>query len=194
MKVLMLNGSRREKGCTFTALNEIAKVLTSEGIESEIVHIGSDAVNGKIGESVRNVIAKLNESDALIVGSPVYFAGPSGEVKAFLDRLFYTPDVPLRLKPAAAIASARRGGTTATVDVLNKYFEFAEMPIVSSRYWNIVHGNTPEELMQDEEGIQIMRVLGANMAWLLKCIQASKDAGIVPPPAPEKIFTNFIRG
>ena len=192
MKVLMLNGSRREKGCTFTALSEIAKVLNESGIETEIMHIGKEAVSGNIDAIVKEIADKMKKSDGLIIGSPVYFASPTGEIIAVLDRLFMTAESDLRMKPAAAVASARRGGTTATLDVLNKYFTYAEMPIVSSRYWNIVHGFTPDDVRADEEGIQIMQILGRNMAWLLKCIEAGKSAGIEQPAAVKKIFTNFI--
>jgi multimeric flavodoxin WrbA len=192
MKVLMLNGSRRENGCTFTALSEIAKILNESGIETEIMHIGKNAVNGNIDILVKEIADKIKHADGLIIGSPVYFAGPTGEIIAVLDRLFMTAEADLRLKPAAAVASARRGGTTATLDVLNKYFTYAEMPIVSSRYWNIVHGFTPDDVRADEEGIQIMQVLGRNMAWMLKCIEAGKSAGIEQPSAVKKIFTNFI--
>lgn len=192
MKVLLLNGSRRSNGCTFTALSEVAKVLNELGIETEIVFIGKDAMNGNMDAAVKDVAAKMKEADGLVVGSPVYFAGPTGEIIAFLDRLFWVAEADLRLKPAAAIASARRGGTTATLDVLNKYFTYAEMPVVSSRYWNQVHGFTPDDVRADEEGIQIMQVLGRNMAWMLKCIEAGKLAGIEPPAAVDKIFTNYI--
>lgn len=192
MKVLMLNGSRREKGCTFTALSEVAKALNEAGVETEIVHAGGDAVNGKIDELVKDIRDKMSSSDGLVVGSPVYFAGASGEITAVLDRLFATSEDILRLKPAAAIASARRAGTTATLDSLNKYFTYAEMPVVSSRYWNMVHGFKPEDVLADKEGVQIMHVLGRNMAWMLKCIEAGKKAGVETPPAEKKIFTNFI--
>ncbi len=192
MKVLMLNGSRREKGCTFTALSEVAKALNEAGVETEIVHAGGDAVNGKIDELVKDIRDKMSSSDGLVVGSPVYFAGASGEITAVLDRLFATSEDVLRLKPAAAIASARRAGTTATLDSLNKYFTYAEMPVVSSRYWNMVHGFKPEDVLADKEGVQIMHVLGRNMAWMLKCIEAGKKAGVETPPAEKKIFTNFI--
>lgn len=192
MKVLMLNGSRREKGCTYTALSEIAKVLDDAGIESEIIHVGKDAVSGNIDALVKDVHDRLKNSDGLIVGSPVYFAGASGEVTAVLDRLFVVAEADLRLKPAAAITSARRAGTTATLDALNKYFAYAEMPIVSSRYWNMVHGAKPEDVEADEEGMQIMRILGRNMAWLLRNIEAGKKAGLEQPQAEKKIFTNFI--
>lgn len=192
MKVLMLNGSRREKGCTFTALSEVAKALNEAGVETEIVHAGGDAVNGKVDELVKVIRDKMRSSDGLVVGSPVYFAGASGEITAVLDRLFATSEDVLRLKPAAAIASARRAGTTATLDSLNKYFTYAEMPVVSSRYWNMVHGFKPEDVLADKEGVQIMHVLGRNMAWMLKCIEAGKKAGVETPPAEKKIFTNFI--
>lgn len=192
MKVLMLNGSRREKGCTFTALSEVAKALNEAGVETEIVHAGGDAVNGKVDELVKVIRDKMSSSDGLVVGSPVYFAGASGEITAVLDRLFAMSEDVLRLKPAAAIASARRAGTTATLDSLNKYFTYAEMPVVSSRYWNMVHGFKPEDVLADKEGVQIMHVLGRNMAWMLKCIEAGKKAGVETPPAEKKIFTNFI--
>ena len=193
MKVLMLNGSRNAKGCTFTALSEIAKELTAAGIDSEIVHIGKDAMNGNIDAAVKDVAAKLKEADGLVIGSPVYYASASGEVVAFLDRLFWTAGDDLRHKPGAAIASARRAGTTATLDGLNKYFMINQMPVVSSTYWNMVHGYTPEDVMKDEEGVQIMQNLGRNMAWLLQCIEAGKAAGIEHPQEPATVRTNFIR-
>ncbi len=193
MKVLLLNGSRRANGCTFTALSEVAGALNEAGIETEILHVGKDAVNGNINAAVSEVHEKMKESDGLVVGSPVYFAGASGEITAVLDRLFSVAEADLRLKPAAAIASARRAGTSATLDSLNKYFTYAEMPVVSSRYWNMVHGSSAEDVKSDEEGVQIMRVLGRNMAWLLKCIEAGKKAGIEQPAAVRKVFTNFVR-
>lgn len=193
MKVIMVNGSRRENGCTFTALKEIEKELTAAGIETEIFHIGQKAVNGQINEVVQEVAQAIKSADGFIVGSPVYYASPSGEVIAFLDRLFGVAEADLRFKPGAAIASARRGGTTATLDVLNKYFLYDQMPLISSRYWNMVHGNTPEEVLKDEEGMQIMRTVGKNMAWILKSIEAGKNAGVPQPVAEDKVFTNFIR-
>ena len=189
----MLNGSRNAKGCTFTALSEIAKELTAAGIDSEIVHIGKDAMNGNIDAAVNDVAAKLKESDGLVIGSPVYYASASGEVVAFLDRLFWTAGDDLRHKPGAAIASARRAGTTATLDVLNKYIQYCEMPLVTSNYWPMVHGFSPKDVMEDKEGLQIMHTLGRNMAWLLKCIEAGKKAGVQEPAAEQKVFTNFIR-
>ena len=193
MKVVLVNGSRRESGCTFTALNIIAEVLKENGIETEVFFIGQKAMNGQMNEIVKEVAEAMKTADGIIVGSPVYYASPSGEVVAFLDRLFGTAEADLRFKPAAAIVSARRGGTTASLDVLNKYFQFNQMPIISSRYWNMVHGNTPEEVLKDEEGVQIMKTIGVNMAWIIKSIEAGKAAGIAQPVAEQKIFTNFIR-
>ena len=193
MKVVMINGSRREKGCTYTALKEIAKVLEAEGMESQIFHVGVKAVNGEMNDIVKEVAEAVKSADGFIVGSPVYYASPTGEVLAFLDRLFGVAEADLRFKPAAAITSARRAGTTATIDVLNKYFLYDQMPIVSSRYWNMVHGSNPEDVMKDEEGLQIMRTIGTNMAWMLKSIEAGKKSGVKQPEAEDKVFTNFIR-
>ena len=193
MRVLMINGSRREKGCTFTALSEVAKELNAAGIQTEIMHVGADAVTGNIDKIVKEACEKIKDCDGLVIGSPVYYASPSGEVIAFLDRLFMAAESDLRLKPAAAVASARRGGTTTTLDVLDKYIEYCEMPLISSHYWPMVHCNSPEEVMQDKEGLQVMRVLGRNMSWLLKCIKAGEEAGIARPEAVEKERTSFIR-
>lgn len=193
MKVVMINGSRREKGCTYTALREIAGVLEKEGIESEIFHVGVRAVNGEMNDIVKEVAKAVKSADGFIVGSPVYYASPSGEVIAFLDRLYGVAEADLRFKPAAAIVSARRAGTTATLDVLNKYFLYNQMPVVSSRYWSMVHGSNPEDVMKDEEGLQIMRTVGKNMAWMLKSIEAGKNNGVEQPIAEDKVFTNFIR-
>jgi len=193
MKVLMINGSRNAAGCTFTALSEVAKELNAAGIDTEIVHVGKDAVDGHINGAVAAVVEKLKDSDGLVIGSPVYYASPSGEIVAFLDRLFGSGASVLRHKPAAAIASARRGGTTSTIDVLNKYIQYTEMPLVTSNYWPLVHGNIPDEVMKDEEGIQTMHLLGKNMAWILKCIEAGRKAGIEAPAPVDKIKTNYIR-
>ncbi len=193
MKVVLINGSRREKGCTYTALSEIAKVLNGNGIDTEIFHVGLKAVNGQINEIVKEVAEAMETADAMIVGSPVYYASPSGEVIAFLDRLFTTAEDVLTLKPAASIASARRAGTTATLDVLNKYFMYAQMPVISSRYWNMVHGSNPDDVMKDEEGLQIMRTIGTNMSWILKSIETGRKYGVEQPIIEDKIFTNFIR-
>lgn len=193
MKVVLINGSRREKGCTYTALSEVIKVLNEEGIETELFHIGVKAVNGEMDSIVKEVAEAVKTADGFIVGSPVYYASPSGEVMAFLDRLYGVAEADLRFKPAAAITSARRAGTTATLDVLNKYFAYNQMPMISSRYWNMVHGSNPEDVLKDEEGMQIMRTIGKNMAWILKSIEAGKAAGVKQPVAEEKVFTNFIR-
>lgn len=187
MKVLLLNGSRREKGCTYTALTEVAAALNSRGIGTEVIH----AVPTE--DTVVSVAEKLKEADGLVIGSPVYWASPSGEMVLFLDKLSAAGGAYLKHKPAAAVASARRAGTTATLDVLLKYLEYHQTLIVSSNYWNMVHGNSPEEVKQDAEGLQIMHVLGANMAWLLKCLEAGRKAGIEAPETPPKVFTNFIR-
>lgn len=210
MKALLINGSPKKQGCTYTALNEIAETLKKEGIESEIYYIGIDPVApcrgcgacGKLGKCVINdkvneLLEKLNEFDGIIVGSPVHYASASGGIVPFLDRLFYANfragKADLRLKPGSAIVSARRAGTTATIDQLNKYFQIMQMPVISGRYWNMVHGNTPEEVKQDEEGMQNMRILARNFAYYLKCKEAAKNAGITMPETEQTIFTNFIR-
>ena len=186
MKVLLLNGSPRKEGCTFTALSEVAKTLNHNGIDTEIFQAGNPDT-----DNVKAAAAKLKEADALIVGSPVYWASPSGQIIEFMDKFCSQAGNFMLHKPAAAVTSARRAGTTATLDVLLKYLEYHQMPVVSSNYWNMVHGNTPEEVKQDEEGLQIMRTLGNNMAWLLRCIEAA--AGVEVPATEEKIKTNFIR-
>ncbi|MCI7099360.1 MAG: flavodoxin family protein [Lachnospiraceae bacterium] len=209
MKVLLLNGSPHKNGCTYTALSVVAEQLEKNGIESEIVHIAAKPVRGCSGcgtckkddkkhcvfldGGVNEVIDKLESTDGLIVGSPVYYASPNGTVLSFLDRMFCAGSSYLASKPAAAVVSARRAGTTASLDAINKYFTINRMPVVSSNYWNMVHGNTPEEVMKDEEGIQIMRVLADQMSWMLKCIEAGRQAGITAPEGEEKIKTNFIR-
>ena len=207
MKVLMINGSPRAKGCTYTALSEIAVQLEKEGIESEILHLGTAPVRdciacGKCREQnhrcifdddvVNRILEKAEDADGFVFGTPVYYAHPDGRILSVLDRVFYAGSPVLAHKPAAAIASARRAGTTASVDVLNKYFTINQMPVVSSTYWNMVHGNSPEEVRQDLEGLQTMRNLAANMAWLLRCIEAGREKGIQTPENP-KVSTNFIR-
>ena len=188
MKVLLLNGSPRKEGCTFTALSEVAKALNHNGIDTEIFQAGNPDT-----DNVKAAAAKLKEADALIVGSPVYWASPSGQIIEFMDKFASMAGKDMIHKPAAAVASARRAGTTATLDVLIKYFTYHQMPVVSGNYWTMVHGNTPDDVRKDEEGLQIMRTLGNNMAWLLKCIEAGKNAGIAAPETEEKIMTNFIR-
>lgn len=204
MKVLLINGSPHAKGNTFIALSEVAKALNGEGVETEIVNIGVKPVRGCIAcrkctelghctfdDDVCNRIGeKLQDADGLIVGSPVYYAGPNGALCAVLDRLFYSHGKLLRYKPAASVSVCRRGGSVASFDRLNKYFSILNMPIVSSQYWTIAYGAASGEALQDGEGMQTMRTLGRNMAWLLKKIK-SDDA---PTPKPEEgIRTNFVR-
>lgn len=207
MKVLMINGSCNKNGCTYTALSEIEKVLNAENIETEIIQTGNAPIRDCIGcggcgkndghcvfkdDIVNEIIEKAKTSDGFIFGTPVYYAHPSGRILSLLDRAFYAGKANFEYKPAAAIASARRAGTTASIDVLNKYFTINNMPVVSANYWNMVHGSKPEDVRQDLEGLQIMRILGGNMAWMLKCIEAGKAAGIKPPVKEDKIWTNFI--
>ncbi len=208
MKVLMLNGSAHLKGCTYTALTEIGKVLNENGIDYEIFQLGSKPVMDCMGcgqcasgngcafseNQVNEFTAKAMEADGFVFGSPVYYAHPSGRILSFLDRAFYSAGKKAFMgKPGAAIASARRGGTTASFDVLNKYFSITSMPIVTSTYWNMVHGNTAEEVVKDEEGMQTMRNIGRNMAWMLKLIEAGKSSGISFPEQEKGCRTNFIR-
>ena len=209
MKVLLVNGSPHKEGCTYTALNEVAKELNNEGIETEIFWIGIKPISGciachkcsKIGKCVFNDVVnefaqKAKKADGFIFGTPVHYAAASGAITSFMDRLFYStfsdPDV-FRLKPAATVVSARRAGTTATFEQLNKYYTMTQMPVISSRYWNMVHGTNPEEVKKDKEGMQIMRILGKNMAYYLKCIEAGKQNGVNPPEIEEITFTNFIK-
>ena len=172
MKVILLNGSRREKGCTYTALSVVADTLKENGIDAEIVHAVPDDA------TVDAVAEKMKAADGLVIGSPVYWASPSGEIISFMDKLAGQAGAALTHKLGAPVPSARRAGTTATLDVLNKYLAYHQMVSVASNYWPMVHGNTPEEVKKDEEGLQIMRTLGRNMAWILKCIEAGKKAGI----------------
>ena len=208
MKVLLVNGAPHEKGCTYTALCEIERNLNAEGIETEIFWLGNKQVRGCIGcggcaqnggkcvfdDDVVNVLTeKAKSADGFVFGSAVHYAAPSGTICAVLDRAFYSGSANFRYKPAAAIVSCRRAGSTAALDVLNKYFTISCMPVVSSGYWNMVHGAKAEDVLKDEEGMQIMRTLGKNMAWLLKCIDNGKQNGIVQPESEPKIRTNFIR-
>lgn len=206
MKVLLINGSPHEQGCTYTALSEVAGALEAQGLKTELFQLGKEPVAGCLAcgacrktkrcfmnDKVNQVLDKLPEIDGLVVGSPVYYAAPSGQICSFLDRAFYLKGSLYANMPAAAVVSCRRGGATAAFDRLNKYFTISNMPVVSSQYWNQVHGNTPAEVLQDEEGLQTMRTLGSNMAWLIKCIDAGRKAGI-PEPEREKLTpTNFIR-
>ena len=193
MKVILFNGSRNEKGSTYTALNLVADSLKENGIDTEIFWVGGKALTGEIDALVEEAIAKLQTADGIVLGSPVYYASPSGEMVAFLDRLYWKGEKYLRFKPAAAVTVARRAGTTACLDVLNKYITYAQQPVITSRYWNMVHGSNGDDVMKDEEGIQIMHTIGRNMAWILKSIEAGKTAGIAQPESEKKVWTNFIR-
>jgi len=207
MKVLLLNGSPRKNGCTYTALCEVEKALHAEGIETVWYQIGNKAVQQCIGcrackngggcavnGDVNELADIYAECDGIVVGSPVYYASANGGLCALLDRLYYSQAAKFAYKPAAAVVSCRRGGSSAAFDRLNKYFTINNQPVVSSQYWNAVHGACPEDVLQDKEGLQIMRTLGRNMAWMLKCIKAGEAAGIVTPaPEKEPQRTNFIR-
>ena len=209
MQVLMINGSPHPKGCTFTALSEIARSLAEEQIESEILWIGSKPARSCIAcekcknprknrcifddDMVNLALEKLEQAQGLIVGSPVHYAAASGLITSFLGRLFYSGKNLAAYKPGAAIVSCRRAGSTAALEQLNKFFTINNMPLVSSQYWNMVHGMTPDEVKQDLEGMQTMRTLGKNMAWLLRSIEAGKQAGIQRPEQEPQARTNFIR-
>lgn len=206
MKVLLINGSPHEKGCTYTALSEVMNALNNEGVEGEIVHIGK-LQQGCIGcgackktgrcafgdeDGLNSLLEKAETADGFVIGSPVHFASASGMITSIMDR-FFMASKNIAYKPGASVVSCRRGGASAAIDQLNKYFTIRNMPVVSSNYWNMVHGSKPEDVAKDEEGVQTMRVLGKNMAWLLKCIDAGKKAGIDLPVQEEKISTNYIR-
>lgn len=206
MSVLLINGSPNKKGCTYTALAEVAGALNANGVETQIFHIGSAPIQDCTAcgqcrkttyciynsDSVNECVDLLKKADGLVVGSPVYYAAPTGSVCSFLDRMFFMKGGEFLYKPAAAVVSCRRAGSTAALDRLHKYFYLSSMPIVSSQYWTMVHGNTPEEVRMDHEGMQIMRTLGNNMAWLIKSLAFARDS--VPYPEREKrVGTNFIR-
>lgn len=206
MKVVLVNGSPNEKGCTYTALKEAADELQRQGVEAEIVHIGKAPVRGCLGcggcrktgrcvfdDAVNTLAETLIQADGLVFGSPVFYAGISGQLKCFMDRLFYSRGAQLSGKPAAAVVSARRGGCVSAFDDINRFFTINRMPVVSSQYWNQVHGNTPDEVRKDEEGLQILRTLARNMAWLLKNLEAGREAGVPEPEREAPLRTNFIR-
>lgn len=206
MKALLINGSPHQYGCTYTALAEVAQTLGKHGIETEILYLGTKPMAGCIAcgscgqtgrcafdDQVNELIARLDTINAIVLGSPVYYAGPAGQLTAFLDRLFYAGGDHMSGKLGASVVSCRRGGASAAFDRLNKYFTISNMPIVSSQYWNQVHGNTPEEVRQDDEGMQTMRTLGENMAWLLKCIDLGRRLGVPAPEYEPPLRTNFIR-
>lgn len=204
MKVLMINGSPNARGCTYTALTEVAKTLNEAGVVTEFIQVGNKDLRGCIAcrkcktsgkcafdDLVNEVAPKLAGCDGIVVGSPVYYASANGTLVSFLDRLFYSTRFDKTMKVGAAVVSARRGGTTATFDQLNKYFTISGMPVVSSQYWNMVHGYTPEDVYADKEGCQIMRTLGRNMAFLIKGIALAKDKyGL--PEQEARVTTNFI--
>lgn len=206
MKVILVNGSPHERGCTNRALCEVAKALESEGVQTEIFWIGNKPISGCIacgecrktgkcalgGDKVNEFAQKAKDADGFVFGSPVHYASAGGAIASFLDRAFYSGGAAFRYKPGAAVVSCRRAGASATFDMLNKYFTINCMPVVSSNYWNEVHGKTAEEVEKDEEGLQTMRVLGYNFAWILKCAALGKAQGVAPRKE-DKIFTNFIR-
>ncbi len=201
-KVLLINGSPHEHGCTYTALKEMIDVFAANDVETELVYLGKQPIAGCIAcgkcyesgrcifnDKVNEIMDRIDEFDGIVLGSPVYYAGPAGQLCAFLDRLFYISKGRMAGKIGASVVSCRRGGATAAFDRLNKYFGISNMHIAGSQYWNQIHGNTPEEAMQDPEGLQTMRTLAQNMVWLLKC----KEAGIEMPEYEKKVATNFIR-
>lgn len=206
MKVILVNGSPKEKGCTNRALEEVASSLNQNGIETEIFHIGTDPLAGCTGcgacvktgkciydDAVNRFAEKAETADGFIFGSPVHYAAASGALTSFLDRAFMSAGGKMRGKLGASVLSCRRGGASASFDQLNKYFTINSMPVVSSQYWNQIHGNSPAEVEQDLEGLQTMRTLGKNMAWLLKCVELGKQADITIPEQEAKIKTNYIR-
>ena len=206
MKVLLINGSPKEKGNTAFALEQMADVFADQGIETEMIHVGNQLIKGcqgcggcyKIGKCVIDDIVnktaeKLAEADGMVVGSPVYYASPNGTLLSFLDRLFYSSGkISKRMKVGASVVCARRGGTTASMDVLNKYFTISEMPVASSTYWNIIHGAKPGQAEEDAEGIRTVRNLAKNMSYMMKAFAAARDTVELPDAEP-KVFTNFIR-
>ena len=207
MKVLLVNGSPHAQGCTYTALSEVAKELEQHGVETEIVQTGTKPVQDCIAcggckgkgrcvfdDGVNEFLAKAEEADGFVFGTPVYYAHPSGRLLSFLDRAFFaSPRSLFEGKPGAAVASARRGGTTATLDAVNKHFGIAGMPVAGSTYWNMVHGSAAEQVAQDEEGLQTMRNLGRNLAWMVKAFAAAREQGIEQPKPETTLKTNFVR-
>lgn len=205
MKVLLLNGSPHANGSTYTALHEMEKIFQSNGIETELIQVGNQAIRGcvacgacaKLGkcvvdDAVNQIAPKFEEADGLVVGSPVYYASANATMIALLDRLFYSTSFDKTMKVGAAVVSARRGGLSATFDELNKYFTISGMPVASGQYWNSIHGNRAEEAVQDLEGLQIMRTLANNMSFLIKSIRLGKDTYGLPEREP-KVSTNYIR-
>ena len=206
-KVLFINGSPNENGCTAAAMDEVIRVLNENGIETEKIWLGKKPMpdcmacfkcveSGKcvFSDQVNEIGARIDEFAGIVVGSPVYYGGPNGRLTSFLDRLFFSvPDAKFEGKLGAAIVSCRRGGASAAFERLNQYFLMENMHVVSSQYWNQVHGHTPDEVRKDAEGLQTMRTLARNMAWLLKSIESGAQSGVGRPAHEEKTFTNFIR-
>lgn len=205
-KALLINGSPNEKGCTYTALMELSSTLAKHKIDSELVYLGKKAVQGCIAcmfcrthgrcvfnDLVNDLGSRLDEFDVLITGSPVYYAGPSGQICSFLDRFFFSNAGKFKNKLAASVVSCRRGGATAAFDRLNKYFTISNMVVAGSQYWNMVHGFTPEDVKKDLEGLQTMRTLAENIAWMLESIKAGKAAGVQSPDYEETVYTHFIQ-
>ena len=208
MKVILVNGSPHREGATFTALSEVEKTLREEGIATEFFHIGNKPINGcqecggcaklkrcVIDDVVNEFVDKAREADGFVFGSPVYYAAANGALSSFMDRAFYSASYTgvFKHKAAAAVVNARRGGNSAAFDEINKYFFISQMVVPGSSYWNMTHGFTPEDVRQDAEGLRTMRILGRNMAWVLKCREAGAAAGIEPPVTEQVILTNFIR-
>ncbi|MDY6366985.1 MAG: flavodoxin family protein [Clostridia bacterium] len=207
MKVVLLNGSPHVNGTTARALKEVADELIKNGIDSEIIHVGAKPVRDCIGcarcvelnkcvfedDLVNELVQKVKQSDGLIVGTPVYYASATGVVRSVLDRMFYSSQGAFAFKPAATVAVARRAGTVTAFDEINRYFTISRMPIVSSTYWNNVHGKSAKEAEQDKEGMQTMRNLARNMAWMIKCIKAGEKEGVSLPETERISQTNFIR-
>jgi len=206
LKVILVNGSPHAKGCTYTALKEVADTLQKNGIETEIFQLGTKPISGClacgkcfttgkciIDDCVNEFLDKVPGAGGFVFGTPVHYAAASGQLTSFLHRVFYGKSRIFKGKVGAAVVSCRRGGAATAFDQVNKYFTISGMPVVSSQYWNQVHGSTPEEVIQDEEGMQTMRTLGNNMAWLLKCIEAGREKGILVPEGEKPIRTDFIR-
>lgn len=209
MKALLVNGSSNMAGSTFTALSQVAEILEAEGITAEIFQLGSEPIRDCTGcegcsvtgrnacvfgdDCVNELIKKAEESDGFVFGTPVYYAHPSGRLLSALDRAFYAAGSAFTHKPGFAVAVARRAGTTASLDAVMKHFTINQMPVVSSTYWTLIHGQEAADVPKDEEGMQTMRNAARNMAWLLKCIEAGKEKGILPPQAEKGVWTNFIR-
>lgn len=206
MKILLVNGSPHQHGCTYTALDEAARALNANGIETEILWLGTKAMQGCIAcggckvsgccvfdDQVARVTRELDSIDGFIFGTPVYYGGPSGTVQAFMDRLFHSAGRRMAGKVAAAVVSCRRGGSTAAFQSMNMYFQMTNMIVITSQYWNQIHGNTREEALQDAEGLQTMRILAENMRYVLQCLAAGKEKGVAPLSCEPRTATNFIR-